>query len=411
MQKIFDRKIHELIEKEVKKQINTVNLIASENYVSKEILNVMSSVFTNKYAEGYPGKRYYGGCKYVDRMEQIAIERACKLFKAEYANVQPHAGSQANMACYFSVLEIGDKILSMDLSAGGHLTHGATPNFSGKLYQTVSYTVDKETEMLDYEAIRKLAHREKPKMIVCGASSYSRIIDFAKFSKIAKEINAFLLTDIAHISGLIVGGLHPSPAAYAEFISGTTHKTLRGPRGGFLLCKKEFGERVDKAVFPGMQGGPLMHVVAAKAVCFKAASTNKFKTYQKQIVKNSKRLAGALIDRKYKIVSGGTDNHLMVVDLRNKGISGIEAQNCLEAIGIIANKNKIPFDSLPPAETSGIRFGTPAITSRGMKEKEIEKIAEWIDTALIHRKNQKILKDIEKSVRRFVNDFPIYPEN
>ncbi|MCD6407637.1 serine hydroxymethyltransferase [bacterium] len=410
MLKKSDPEIYSALQGEIRKQRETINLIPSENIVSRNVLKLAGSIFTNKYAEGYPGERYYGGCKFVDIVEEIAIRRACKLFNSEHANVQPHSGSQANMAAYFSVLKPGDKILGMNISSGGHLTHGVKVNFSGILYKSVFYDVDRETELIDYEKVREIALKEKPKMIVCGSSSYSRIIDFKKFSEIAREVNAYLLADIAHIAGFVITGLHPSPVPYAEFVTSTTHKTLRGPRGGLILCKKEFKEKIDKTIIPGIQGGPLVHIIAAKAVAFKEAMNKEFKKYQKQILKNSKRLCKCLQERGYRIVSGGTDTHLMVIDLRNKKITGLEAQLILEKVGIITNKNVIPFDPLPPTITSGIRIGPVAITSRGMKEKDMEKIAEWIDESLTNRENEKILKDIAKKVRRFASEFPIYAD-
>ena len=410
MLKEFDPEIYYALKKEIEKQKNTINLIPSENIVSKNVLKVVGSIFTNKYAEGYPGRRYYGGCKYVDIVEKIAIERACKLFNSEHANVQPHSGSQANMAVYFSFLKPGDKILSMDISSGGHLTHGVRVNFSGMLYRPSFYSVNEETGLIDYENVREIALREKPKIIVCGSSSYSRIIDFKKFSEIAKEVGAYLLSDIAHIAGLIVAGIHPSPVEFSEFVTSTTHKTLRGPRGGLILCKEEFKERIDSIIIPGIQGGPLVHVIAGKAVAFKEAMSKKFIEYQNQIVKNCKILCEELKKRGYKIVSDGTDTHLFVIDLRDKNITGLEAQKILESVGIITNKNLIPFDPLPPSITSGIRIGTPCITSRGMKEKDMIRIAEWIDETLKNRNKVKILKDIRKKIRRFANEFPIYPE-
>ncbi len=406
----FDPDIYNALKKEIEKQRNTINLIPSENIVSKNVLKVVGSIFTNKYAEGYPDKRYYGGCKYVDIIERIAIERACKLFDSEHANVQPHSGSQANMAVYFSVLKPGDKILAMDIASGGHLTHGVRVNFSGMLYNPSFYSVDRETELIDYEKVREIALKEKPKIIVCGSSSYSRIIDFEKFYQIAREVNSYLFADIAHIAGLIVAKIHPSPVKFAEFVTSTTHKTLRGPRGGLILCKKEFKEMIDSIIIPGIQGGPLVHVIAGKAVAFKEAMTEKFIEYQKKIVKNCKVLCEELKKRNYRIVSDGTDTHLFVIDLRNKKITGIEAQELLESVGIITNKNLIPFDPLPPSITSGIRIGTPCITSRGMNEKDMVKIAEWIDEALKNKENEKVLKDVRRKVRRFACEFPIYPE-
>lgn len=406
-----DPEIYYALRQEYKKQKNTLNLIPSENFVSKEVLRIVGSIFTNKYAEGYPGNRYYGGCQFVDVVENIARERVCRLFKAEHANVQPHSGSQANMGVYFSVLKPGDKVLSMSMSSGGHLTHGMPKNFSGMFYKIVCYDVNKESETINYEEVRKIALREKPKMIVCGASSYSRIIDFQKFSEIAKEVNAFLFSDIAHISGLIIAGLHPSPVPYAEFVTATTHKTLRGPRGGFILCKEKFKNRIDNIIIPGIQGGPLMHVIAGKAVAFKEAFKPGFTRYQRQIVKNSKKLCSELLKRGYKIVSGGTDNHLMVINLTDKKINGLEAQNVLEKVGIITNRNVIPFDPLSSAITSGIRVGTPAVTTRGLKESDMELIGEWIDITLTHRNDEKILKALTKKIRRFASDLPISPED
>lgn len=410
MLKDFDYEVYRALYGEIKKQRETINLIPSENVVSKNVLKAVGSVFTNKYAEGYPGKRYYGGCKFVDIVETLAIERAKKLFGAEHANVQPHSGSQANMAVYFSVLKPGDKILSMNIKAGGHLTHGTPVNFSGKLYNVKFYGVNRETELIDYDELRKIALKEKPKIIVCGSSSYSRVIDFKKFYEIAEEVGAYLLADVAHISGLIIAKVHPSPVPFTDFVTSTTHKTLRGPRGGIILCKNNYRELIDNAIIPGIQGGPLVHVIAGKAVAFKEAMEKSFINYQRQIVKNSKKLCDELKKRGYRIVSNGTDNHLMVIDLRNKNITGIEAQEILEKTGIITNRNLIPFDPLPPSKTSGIRIGTPAITSRGMKEKEMVKIADWIDTILKNRNNEKILKDISKKIRRFAGEFPIYPK-
>lgn len=408
MLKSFDREIYNALIKEQDRQRNTIDLIPSENIVSKNVLRLMGSIFTNKYAEGYPGSRYYGGCKFIDKIEEISIRRACILFGAEHANVQPHSGSQANMAVYFSVLKPGDKILAMDISAGGHLTHGMKVNFSGRFYQSVFYGVDRKTETINYDAVREIALREKPKMIVCGTSSYSRIIDFNKFYSIAREVNAYLLADIAHIAGLVVANLHPSPVHLADFVTSTTHKTLRGPRGGLILCKKEYASQLDSSIIPGIQGGPLMHIIAAKAVAFKEAMRPEFFEYQRQIIKNCKKLCDELVKRNFRIVSGGTDNHLFTIDLRDRGIKGNECEKLLEKVGIITNKNLIPYDPEPPTITSGIRIGTPLITSRGMKEDDMEIIAEWIDETLKNREDEKILKDIGKRVRRFAREFPIY---
>ncbi len=406
-----DPEVYRILVKEQEKQRGTIGLIPSENIVSKEVLRLSGSIFTNKYAEGYPGKRYYGGCKFIDEIEELAISRACKLFSAEHANVQPHSGSQANMACYFSVLKPGDKILAMNVFSGGHLTHGLHSNFSGTFYNAVFYDVNRESETIDYENVREIALKEKPRMLICGASSYSRIIDFGKLSVIAREVGAYMLADIAHISGLVVAGLHPTPVPYADFVTSTTHKTLRGPRGGFILCKREYHDKLDSSIIPGIQGGPLMHIIAAKAATFRNAMKPAFAEYQKQIIINSKKLCDAFKNRNYRIVSGGTDNHLMVVDLRNKGITGSEFETLLESVGIIANKNLIPFDPKPPRTTSGIRFGTPLVTSRGMKERDMETIAEWIDETLKHRQNSRLLKEIAKKVRRFAREFPIYPSD
>jgi len=404
-----DPEVYNILMKEQEKQRDTIGLIPSENIVSKEVLRLAGSVFTNKYAEGYPGKRYYGGCRFIDEIENLAIKRACKLFSSEHANVQPHSGSQANMACYFSVLKPGDKILAMNILAGGHLTHGLPVNFSGTYYNAVFYGVDRDSEEIDYERVREIALKEKPKMVVCGASSYSRIIDFKKFYDIAKEVGAYMLADIAHISGLVLANLHPSPVGCADFVSSTTHKTLRGPRGGLVLCGTKYRNKLDSSIIPGIQGGPLMHIIAAKAVAFKEAMKPEFADYQKQIIKNCKKLSGEFQKRNYRVVSGGTDNHLLVLDLRNKGIKGAEFEKILESVGIITNKNLIPFDPESPRITSGIRLGTPLVTSRGMKEKDMEDIAGWIDDTLRYRTDRNILKDIAKKVRRFASEFQIYP--
>lgn len=404
----IDKKIHTLLLKEEKRQRETIGLIPSENIVSKNVLKAIGTVLTNKYAEGYPGKRYYGGCEFIDKIEEVAIKRACILFGAEHANVQPHSGSQANMAVYFSVLKPGDKILAMNILSGGHLTHGLSINFSGTFYQAVFYNVDRETETLDYEKIREIARKEKPKMIICGASSYSRVIDFKKFHEIANEVGAYLLADIAHIAGLVIANLHPSPVHLADFVTSTTHKTLRGPRGGLILCSKKYASKLDSSIIPGIQGGPLMHIIAAKAVAFKEAMSPEFFEYQKQIIKNCQKLCSELQKRNYRIVSGGTDNHLFTIDMRNKGLKGNQCEKILERVGIITNKNLIPYDPEPPAITSGIRIGTPLVTSRGMKEKEMELIADWIDETIKNHNNDKILKDIARKIRRFAREFPIY---
>ena len=370
-----DEQIAHLVQKEKERQENSIELIASENFVSKAVMEAMGSYLTNKYAEGYPSKRYYGGCHVVDEVEDLARERVKKLFGAEHANVQPHSGSQANMAVYFSILEPGDTVLGMDLSHGGHLTHGSPVNFSGRLFNFVSYGVDKETETINYETVRELALKHKPKLIVAGASAYSRIIDFKTLREIADEVGAYLMVDIAHIAGLVATGLHPSPVPYADFVTSTTHKTLRGPRGGLILCKEKFAKALDKNIFPGIQGGPLMHIIAAKAVCFKEALEPSFKTYMEQVVKNAHVLAEALESYGFKLVSNGTDNHLILVDLTNKDITGKDAEILLDSIGITLNKNTVPNETRSPFVTSGVRIGTPAITTRGFKEEEMKEIA------------------------------------
>jgi len=400
-----DPEIFEAIKNEENRQKYTIELIASENFVSQEVLEAQGSVLTNKYAEGYPGKKYYGGCKYIDVVENLAIERAKEIFKAEHANVQPHSGSQANMAVYFSVLEVGDTILAMNLSHGGHLTHGSPVNFSGRFFTIVPYGVGKDTGRIDYNNLRDLAIKNKPKLIIAGASAYPREIDFSAFRSIADEVGAYLMADIAHIAGLIIAGLHQSAVPHCHFITTTTHKTLRGPRGGLILCKEEYSRAIDKTIFPGIQGGPLMHVIAAKAVCFKQATTPEFMNYQKQIVKNAKTLAEKLIELGYNLVSGGTDNHLMLVDLRNKGITGKQAEKALEEVGITVNKNMVPFDPQKPWVASGIRIGTPAVTTRGMKEKDMSVIAEMMNRVLNDTENQKIKDEVRKEVESFCQKF------
>ena len=403
--KKIDPEIFQAIKNEENRQKYTIELIASENFVSPEVLEAQGSVLTNKYAEGYPGKKYYGGCKYIDVIENLAIERAKKIFKAEHANVQPHSGSQANMAVYFSVLEVGDTILAMNLSHGGHLTHGSPVNFSGRFFNIIPYGVEEDTGRIDYDNLRELAIKNKPKFIIAGASAYPREIDFSAFKSIADEVGAYLMADIAHIAGLIVAGLHQSAVPYCHFVTTTTHKTLRGPRGGLILCQEEYGRAIDKTIFPGIQGGPLMHVIAAKAVCFKQAMTPEFINYQKQIVINAKALANRLMELDYNLVSGGTDNHLMLVDLRNKGITGKQAEKALEEAGITVNKNTIPFDPQKPMVTSGIRIGTPAVTTRGMKEEDMEVIAEMINRVLNDTENQKIKDEVKKEVESFCQRF------
>jgi glycine hydroxymethyltransferase len=388
------------------RQRNKIELIASENFVSNAVMEAMGTPLTNKYAEGYPGKRYYGGCEYVDVIEDIAIERAKKIFGAEHANVQPHSGAQANMAVFFSVLNPGDTILGMDLSHGGHLTHGSPVNMSGKYFNVVSYGVSKDDYRIDYEEVRKAALESKPKLIVAGASAYPRILDFKKFREIADEVGAYLLVDMAHIAGLVAAGLHPNPVPYAQFVTTTTHKTLRGPRGGMILCKEEFAKKINKAVFPGIQGGPLMHIIAAKAVGFKEVMTDEFKNYQEQVVKNASVLANSLMEKGMDIVSGGTDNHLMLVDLRNKGITGKDAQNMLDEVYITVNKNGIPFDTQSPFITSGIRIGTPAVTTRGMKEEDMKEIADLINLTLTDFDNSKDI--IKERVGTLCKKYPLY---
>lgn len=401
-----DFQIAELIEKEKERQENSIELIASENFVSKAIMEAMGSYLTNKYAEGYPSKRYYGGCHIVDEVEDLARERVKKLFGAEHANVQPHSGSQANMAVYFSILEPGDTVLGMDLSHGGHLTHGSQVNFSGRLFNFVSYGVDKETETIDYENVRELALKHKPKLIVAGASAYSRIIDFKALREIADLVGAYLMVDIAHIAGLVATGLHPSPVPYADFVTSTTHKTLRGPRGGLILCKEKYGKLLDKNIFPGIQGGPLMHVIAAKAVCFKEALEPSFKTYMEQVVKNARVLAETLEAYGFKLVSKGTDNHLILVDLTNKDITGKDAEILLDSIGITLNKNTVPNETKSPFVTSGVRIGTPAITTRGFREEEMKEIASIINDAI--EKREEDLEPLRARVKALCKKYPLY---
>ncbi|MCL5674188.1 MAG: serine hydroxymethyltransferase [Candidatus Omnitrophica bacterium] len=404
----FDLEIYSLIEKELMRESETVNLIASENYVSKAVMEATGSILTNKYAEGYPSRRYYGGCEFIDRIESIAISRVKKIFNAEHANVQPHSGSQANMAVYLSCAKAGDTILGMDICAGGHLSHGTKVSFSGIIFNAVCYGVNPDTELIDYNEIEKIAQKYKPKIIICGASAYPRIIDFNRFAGIAKNVNAYLCSDMAHIAGLVAANLHPSPVPVSDFVTSTTHKTLRGPRGGFILCKERYARSVDKSIFPGIQGGPLMHIVAAKAVAFKEAETGDFRKYQTQIVKNARFFAEKLRELDYRLVTGGTDNHMLLVDLRNKKITGVECQNILEKVNIIVNKNSIPFDPSGATITSGLRIGTAAITTRGMKENEILKIIEFIDEALHYKDYPEKLENIRKGVKDFVMQFPIY---
>ena len=406
--KNIDPEVYEAIQDEIARENKKIILIASENVSSKAVLEAQGSVMTNKYAEGYPHKRYYGGCEYVDIVEELAISRAKAIFGAEHVNVQPHSGTQANMGVYFAVLKPGDTIMGMDLSHGGHLSHGSRVNFSGIFYNVVSYGVNRETGMIDYDEVRRIAIERKPRIIIIGASAYSRIIDFKKFHEIAKEAGAYTLADIAHIAGLVAAGVHPSPFPYADFVTTTTHKTLRGPRGGMIMCKGEFAKLIDKSIFPGIQGGPLMHVVAAKAVALKEAMTPEFRAYQSQILTNAKRVAKGFIDKGYNLVSGGTDNHLMLVDLRNKGITGKDAETALDASGITVNKNTVPFDDKPPMVTSGIRIGTPVVTTRGMKEKEMDKIVGYIDRVLTNIGKEDVYREVKKDVEELCSRFPAY---
>ncbi|QUL98941.1 MAG: serine hydroxymethyltransferase [Candidatus Fermentithermobacillus carboniphilus] len=403
-----DPEVKQAIDNEMRRQTGVIELIASENLVSKAVLEAAGSVLTNKYAEGYPDHRYYGGCQYVDVVENLARERAKKLFGADHVNVQPHSGAQANTAVYFAVLKPGDTVMGMNLSHGGHLTHGSPVNISGKYFNFVAYGVNPQTERIDYDEVRRLAREYKPKLIVAGASAYPRIIDFAAFRSIADEVGAYLMVDMAHIAGLVAAGLHPSPVPYAQFVTTTTHKTLRGPRGGMILCTSEWANAIDRAIFPGIQGGPLMHIIAAKAVAFKEALEPSFKEYQQQIVKNAKVLAEELMSRGYRLVSGGTDNHLMLVDLTSKGITGKDAETALDKVGITVNKNAIPFDKRKPTVTSGIRIGTPAVTTRGMKEDEMKKIASLIDRTLSSIGDERELEKIAAEVRELTQNFPFY---
>ena len=403
-----DPEVYAAIDAEEERQRNKLLLIASENFASPAVLAAQGSLMTNKYAEGYPGKRYYGGCQHVDQVEDLAIQRCKQIFGSDHVNVQPHSGSQANMAAYLSVLKPGDTILGMDLAQGGHLTHGSKVNFSGMIFRAFSYGVDRHSETIDYEAVRKLAEECRPRMIVVGASAYARTLDFPKFQAIAQSVGAYLMVDVAHIAGLIAAGLHPNPVPYADFVTTTTHKTLRGPRGGVVMCKAEHAKAVDKFVFPGMQGGPLMHVIAAKAVAFKEALSPGFKRYQQQVIANARTLAQGLLDRGYKIVSGGTDTHLMLVNLTNKGITGKEADAALDAAGIIVNKNAVPYDEKPPAVASGIRLGTPIVSTRGMKETEMKEIVALVDRVLQHRQDTAVLEEVRGQAKALCSRFPIF---
>ncbi len=408
--KNIDPEIYAAIKNEIERQEENLELIASENFTSLAVLEAQGSVLTNKYAEGYPGFRWYGGCEYVDEAERLAIERAKKLFGAEHVNVQAHSGTQANMAVYFAALKLQDTVLAMDLAAGGHLTHGHPHNFSGMFYNVVGYGVDRKTETLDYDKILDLAKKHKPKMILAGASAYPRRIDFKQFRKICDKVGAYLFVDMAHIAGLVAAGVHPSPVPYAEFVTSTTHKTLRGPRGGFIICKKEFAKKIDSLIFPGIQGGPLMHIIAAKAVAFREAMSAKFRAYQRQTVKNSRELAKGLAVRGLRIVSGGTDTHLLLVDLNEKGITGADASFALGEAGITVNKNLIPFDKRSANVTSGIRLGSAAVTTRGMKELQMRKISQFITSAIDSSGDPKKLKEIKKEVLNLTKRFPLYPQ-
>ena len=403
-----DPQIADLLRDEARRQATGLELIPSENLVSEAVLEAMSSIFTNKYAEGYPGKRYYGGCEVVDKVEQLAIDRAKELFGAEHANVQAHSGTQANVAVYMSTLQPGDTVLGMNLSHGGHLTHGHPLNFSGRMYKFVAYGVRKEDERIDYDEIDKLAHEHKPKMIVAGASAYPRIIDFERMGKTAKAVGALFFVDMAHIAGLVAAGVHPSPIPYADIVSTTTHKTLRGPRGGMVLCKAAYAKELDKLTFPGTQGGPLVHTIAAKAVCLKEAMEASFKEYQKQVVSNTKAMAAAVVKRGFRIVSGGTDNHLFLIEVHSRGITGSDAEKALDRAGITVNKNAIPFDPLPPMKAGGIRLGSPSVTTRGMREPEMELIGGWIADVLAAIGNAEVEQRVRKQVADLAARFPVY---
>lgn len=404
-----DPEIFNVLQLELERQTHKLEMVASENFVSEAVLEAQGSILTNKYAEGYPGRRYYGGCEYVDMAENLAIERAKEIFGAEYANVQAHSGTQANMAIYFGFLEPGDTVLGMDLAHGGHLSHGSPVNFSGRFYNIVSYGVSRETEIIDYEGVRKLALQYKPRMIIAGASAYPRIIDFAAFRSIADTIGAYLMVDMAHIAGLVAAGVHPSPVPYADFVTSTTHKTLRGPRGGLILAREKYGKKLNSQIFPGIQGGPLMHTIAAKAVAFKEALSPSFRSYQEQIVKNARTLATVLQQDGYRLVSGGTDNHLMLVDLTVRGITGKDAEMALDEAGITVNKNAIPFDTKGPQITSGIRIGMPAVTSRGMREEEMTTIGRLMTRVLSNLDGEKVRREVRQEVRSLCERFPLYP--
>jgi len=408
--KSLDSEVYRAIINELERQRHYLELIASENIVSEAVLEAQGSIFTNKYAEGYPSKRYYGGCDYADAVENLAIDRAMELFQAEYANVQAHSGSQANMAVYFAALKPGDKVLGMDLAHGGHLTHGSPVNFSGQLYNFISYGVDKETGIINMEEVERVAHEHRPRMIVAGASAYPRVIDFEAFRIIADQVGALFMVDMAHIAGLVAAGVHPSPVPYADYVTTTTHKTMRGPRGGLILAKKEFGKSLNSNIFPGIQGGPLMHVIAAKAVSFKEAMSEEFVLYQQQVVENSQTLASALNRHGYKLVSGGSDNHLLLVDLTSKDITGKDAEEVLESAGLTVNKNAIPFDTQSRFVTGGIRVGTPAVTTRGLKKNEMKQVAEWMNRAILNRRDEQEIAKIRSEVKELCQRFPLYPD-
>ncbi|MEN8143014.1 MAG: serine hydroxymethyltransferase [Thermodesulfobacteriota bacterium] len=408
--KTVDPEVYQTIKDELERQAFQLELIASENSVSRAVLDAQGSIFTNKYAEGYPSKRYYGGCEYADEIESLAISRALEIFGAEYANVQPHSGSQANMAVYFATLNPGDTVLGMDLAHGGHLTHGSKVNFSGKLYNFVSYGVDRENERIDMAQVEKVAEEHRPRMIVAGASAYPRLIDFEHFRRIADKIGALFMVDMAHIAGLVAAGEHPSPVPYADFVTTTTHKTMRGPRGGLILAREEFGKKLNSNIFPGIQGGPLVHVIAAKAVGFKEALTSEFKEYQKQVVVNARVLGETLKDAGFRLVSGGTDNHLLLVDLASKGITGKDAEEALEKAGLTVNKNAVPFDTQPRFVTSGVRIGTPAVTTRGLAEAEMKLLGSWIDRVISNITDEDGLAAIRQEVHELCERFPLYPD-
>ena len=403
-----DSEVAEAMQSELERQRKRLELIASENFVMEPILEAQGSVLTNKYAEGYPGRRYYGGCEFIDIVESLAIQRAKELFGAEGANVQPHSGTQANVAVYFATMKPGETLLGMDLNAGGHLSHGSPVSITGKYYNAVHYGVDKDTELIDYNMVEDLAKTYRPRVIIAGASCYPRFIDFEKFQQIAKSVGAYLMVDIAHVAGLIAAKIHPTPVPFSDFVTTTTHKTLRGPRGGLILFKKEHEKIINRSVFPGTQGGPLEHIIAAKAVALKLASSEEFVEYQKQIVKNAKALADALLKRGYRLITGGTDNHLLSVDLRSKNITGKEAETLLDLVDITTNKEAIPFDPLPPTQTSGLRLGTPALTTRGMREEDMDVIAELMDKAITNKSDEKILLKVKEEVNELTSRFPLY---